>query len=67
MCRSGTERGDIIVLGYDCSPAVFRVAMVSLNQRHRLTGDLKWFIGAPLPLELANKLALNEGQRLACR
>jgi hypothetical protein len=44
-------------------PGVFRVAVVSLNQKYRLAGDPKEWIGPPLPLDLANERAKSERQR----
>ena len=41
---------------------VFGVAVVALNQRHRLAGEIKEWIHAALPLEQANALAQREGQ-----
>ena len=41
---------------------VFGVAVVALNQRYRLAGEIKEWIRSALPLEAANALAHEEGQ-----
>lgn len=53
------DRDEIIVVRWDSE--LFRVAIVHLNQRHRLAGDIDNWISQPMPLELANDLAIREG------
>jgi hypothetical protein len=62
MSEQKITRDEIVVMGNRASP-VFCVAVVALNQRHRLVGDIREWIHWSLPLYLANKLAKNEGRR----
>lgn len=62
MSEHEVTRDEIIVMGNDKSP-IFCVAVVALNQKHRLTGDIKEWIHGALPLDLANEFAKSEGQR----
>lgn len=63
MSNTVATRDEIIVMGNKHSP-IFCVAIVALNQKNRLTGDIKQWIYPSLPLDLANDLAKREGERL---
>jgi hypothetical protein len=63
MSDREVTRDEIIVMSDPAQQGVFRVAVVALNQKHRLTGDPKEWIGLSLPLDLANELAKSEGQK----
>lgn len=62
MSRGEITRREIVVMGNKRSP-VFYVAIVALNQKHRQAGEIEEWIGEPLPLELANELAISEGAK----
>ena len=62
MEKHEITKDEIIVMSD--GPGVFRIAIVALNQKHRQAGDIREWLGPPLPLELANEFAKSEGRRL---